>query len=336
MSLKSALKGVCNAVGVNERLVSRRRDEFLVLNYHGVVQEPRPERWSYENWDPASTFRAQLRWLKQWFTPVGLTGLREWKPGANGTRPPCLVTFDDGYRNNLTVAAPILKSEGVPALFFLATGYIGTDRTLWNDEIRVRIVNWKGSEIRLPGGGVQPTGSDVGERRTLSERVNRECKKIPNAEREAYIEYLRAETPHVSAMDDPEARAFMNWDEARTLAAMGFDIGSHTSSHPILSRISADRIPEEIQASKKMIERELGRSCESIAYPNGTADDVSEAIVEAVGNAGYEWGFMTTPVWHRVENDRYRIPRVGFPGHADLATFKFYLSGLHRRLSGAA
>ena len=334
--MKSALKGLCNAAGVNERLVSRRRGELLVLNYHGVVKEPRPERWSYENWDPAATFRSQLQWVARWFEPVGLEGLRRWTSGEKFQRPACLVTFDDGYRNNLTVAAPILKAEGVPAVFFLATDYIGADRTLWNDEVRVRVVNWRGTEIRMPDGTTQAVGGDAVGRRALSERINRQCKKIPNAERETYLEYLRAQTPQVNAMDDPEARALLNWHEARKLAGMGFDIGSHSVSHPILSRVPGDRIPYEIHESKTKIEQELGRPCEAIAYPNGTTDDVSDNVIEEVRRSGYQWGFMTTPVWHTSGDNPHRIPRVGFPGHSDLATFKFYVSGLHRRLSGAS
>ena len=137
-------------------------------------------------------------------------------------------------------------------------------------------------------------------------------------------------------MQDPEALAFMSWAEARELAALGFDIGSHTVHHPILSRLPQLAIAEELQGSRATLERELGRPCTAVAYPNGTHEDVNATVLEEVRRAGYEWAFMTTPTWAKRACSRYEIPRIGSPGHTDLATFKFYASGLHTRLKATA
>lgn len=337
MSLKSAAKAVCDSIGVNEFLVRRRRSDLLVLCYHGVLAERRPDRWSYENWVGADEFRAQLRWLKRCLRPVGLADLSGWQAGDfSSGKPPVLITFDDGYRNNLTVAAPILKEENVPAVFFLATGYIGTSRTLWNDEVRLRVLHWPEDTLRMPSDASVSLSSSVGERRTLAGRVTEECKQLDEDRCASYLEYLRSKTSSVEVMNDPEAQAFMSWNEARELADMGFELGAHTVEHPILSRIGRSRMLDELSRSKADMERELNRPCTAIAYPNGTAQDVSDEVFEAVRAIGYRWAFMTTPVWQKPGGDVLRISRVGFPGHSDLATFKFYVSGLRTSLSGAA
>src|SRR5262249_51794776 len=139
-----------------------------------------------------------------------------------------------------------------------------------------------------------------------------------------YEAYIREKTHSAVIMDDSEARAFLSWDEARELAGMGFEIGSHTAEHPILSQISRERVAAELRESKATLERELGRSCCSIAYPNGLPPDVNATVFEEVSAAGYDWAFTTVPAWHRSNEDRHNIRRVLFPGHTDLATFKTF------------
>lgn len=335
--LKSAFKGLCDVTRVNEAIVLLQRSDFLVLNYHCVLAKPRADRWSYGNDDDADSFRSQLRWLKQHFSPTDLAGLRRYCTGEwTGRKPPVLVTFDDGYRNNLTVAAPILREEGVPALFFLCTGYVGTPKVLWNHEVVMRVLHWPEPEISLPLGGQSVLPSELDARRSFSDEVNEACKGLAEEHLAEYLNFLRGKTPSVEVMDDPESRAFLSWGEARKLAGMGFEIGSHTVGHTILSRLTRARIAAELRESKATIERELKQSCCAIAYPNGSARDVNETVFEEVRAAGYDWAFTTAPVWYKAGGDRHRIPRVGFPGHTDLATFKAYASGLHTRMSRAS
>ncbi len=336
--LKSSIKHLCGAMRANEILVRLQRSDILVLNYHGVLAQARTDRWSYGNCDSADLFRAQLRWLKRHFSVQGLEGLRRWYDGKRPAepKPAVLLTFDDGYRNNLTVAAPILKEEGVPALFFLTTGLIGTTNVLWNDEVRVRVLHWPEAEIAMPSGGNSVAPVETAARRALSDKINQACKQLTEQRLGEYLEYLREKTPSVGVMDDPEARAFLTWDEARDLARSGFEIGSHTVSHPILSRIDQGRVRAELRESKAALERELGQPCRALAYPNGTVHDVNATVLEEVRAAGYDWAFMTTPVWQKPGGDPHRIARIGFPGHTDLSTFKFYVSSLHTRLSSVA
>jgi peptidoglycan/xylan/chitin deacetylase (PgdA/CDA1 family) len=337
MSLNAAIKQVCDRLHINESIVRRRSADLLVLCYHGVIAERRPDRWSYDNWVDGPSFRAQLQWLARCLEPTDLTGLRRWLDGSwTNRKSPLLVTFDDGYRNNLTEAAPILKQEGVPALVFISTGYIGTNRTLWPDEVRMRVLHWPEGDIRLPQGETVSVLSSEQERRSLADRVTQSCKRLREAAHAAYLVYLRSKTSAVDPMDDTEARAFLSWDEARGLHGMGFEIGAHTVGHPILSRLDRGRIAQELRESKQTIERELKAACLSMAYPNGTVQDFNEDVLAELSVAGYKYAFTTAPLWQKPVGDPYRIARICVPGHTDMETFKFYVSGLHTRLTGAA
>ncbi len=87
-------------------------------------------------------------------------------------------------------------------------------------------------------------------------------------------------TPH-----EQEMRA-LGWPELGELAAAGWEIGSHTCSHPHLPELDETGLAHELRASKARIEAELGRPCSSLAYPFGEAD---ARVVDATREAGYRW-----------------------------------------------
>jgi peptidoglycan/xylan/chitin deacetylase (PgdA/CDA1 family) len=78
--------------------------------------------------------------------------------------------------------------------------------------------------------------------------------------------------------------ASLGWEELRTLAAAGWEIGSHTCSHPHLTRLGDAALADELARSREAVSTEIG-SCRSLAYPYGDAD---ERVVAAAGTAGYE------------------------------------------------
>lgn len=79
----------------------------------------------------------------------------------------------------------------------------------------------------------------------------------------------------------------LNWEQIQTLADAGWEIGSHTCSHPRLTELDDDDLARELSESRAELERRLGRPCRSIAYPYG---DVDERVVEAARAAGYVAG----------------------------------------------
>src|ERR1019366_3606901 len=120
-------------LGPNRFLRWLHRRHLLIVTYHGVITAPKdPLGYAVH----VTEFEQQIAILSRYFRPISLTDL----VGAvekNKKLPDraVLVTFDDGYRNNLTHASPILRRHGVPAVIHVATGYIGTDRILWVEEI---------------------------------------------------------------------------------------------------------------------------------------------------------------------------------------------------------
>jgi peptidoglycan/xylan/chitin deacetylase (PgdA/CDA1 family) len=124
-----------------------------------------------------------------------------------------------------------------------------------------------------------------------------------------------------------DALRALDWRELAELAQAGWEIGSHTCSHPHLTDLDADRLSHELTSSKARIETELGRPCTALAYPYG---DVDERVLDAVRGAGYAWA-GTIP---RVLPSPTALlwPRVPVYHDDDIRRFRAKVSPALRRL----
>jgi peptidoglycan/xylan/chitin deacetylase (PgdA/CDA1 family) len=111
------------------------KDRGVVLMYHRVLPDARPDV------DPgmfvtASVFEHHLRLLKSRYELVTIDAFGDWMAGRRQfARPPCAITFDDGWRDNYDVAFPLLQRYDAPATVFLVTSWIGRDDMLDADRI---------------------------------------------------------------------------------------------------------------------------------------------------------------------------------------------------------
>jgi peptidoglycan/xylan/chitin deacetylase (PgdA/CDA1 family) len=236
------------------------------------------------------------------------------------------MTFDDGYRNNLTLAADVLKRQGIPCVFHVSTGYIGTGRVLWTDEVISRLIEWPQAQAPDPDGGHMALPSEPDARRKLARAIKERCKRIAWEQLLRYLDRLR-QVP-VPLDGSEELFGFMSWDEVRALRKQGFDIGSHTIEHPILTRLTPERLQFELTESKRRIEQELGAPCEVIAYPNGGRADFSEGVMQAAKRAGYRLGFTIIERFTDKPENAFAVNRLCIQGHLPLSDFEFRVSGI--------
>ena len=226
---------------------------------------------------------------------------------ARGTLPAgaLAITFDDGYADNLSIAAPILRKHGLPATLFIATGYLDGG-CMWNDRVIEAFRATRKSEIDLGQLGLQTyrVGS-VADRRAGIEGVIDATKYLSVAERNERADYVLA-AAGVSA----PAHLMLDSTSVASLASFGIDVGVHTVNHPILARTAAEEAWLEICESKHRLEELTGRSMRLFAYPNGKpGQDYSAEHVRMVREAGFEaavstaWGAATR------EDDIFQLPR---------------------------
>jgi peptidoglycan/xylan/chitin deacetylase (PgdA/CDA1 family) len=97
----------------------------------------------------------------------------------------------------------------------------------------------------------------------------------------------------------------LTWADAELLAERGWEVGSHTVTHPLLTKADDGRLHTELSESRAAIAARLG-ACTSVAYPYGLAD---ERVAEAAKLAGYDVGYMLT--FTHIADEPFRRPRVG-------------------------
>ncbi len=107
-------------------------------------------------------------------------------------------------------------------------------------------------------------------------------------------------------------KPIMNWEELSFLVKEGIEIGSHTLTHPFLTKIPPAEARKEIEDSKKLLEDKLGVEVISFCYPYG---DYNEAVVRMVRDAGYQYAFTTTKGSYAQSPSQWEIRRVYANGY---------------------
>lgn len=273
-----------------------------VLFFHRVLPEHDP--LLPDEPTPAS-FDAMLRWLKSQLTLLPLSeALRRLD---ERTLPPAAaaITFDDGYLDNLELAAPMLERHGVPATFFVATDFMDGG-LMWNDRVIEGVRNATVDELCLP-----ELCADRLALRTLEDRrravvsLLSRIKYLRDAERRAAVEgVLKACRPR----QWPEL--MMDTGQVRQLATLGFEIGAHTCTHPILTQLSDEQAEREIRDGRDRLRQVLDRDVPLFAYPNGReGTDFDVRHRDMVRRAGYAAAFTTDAGVSDHRSDRWRLPR---------------------------
>jgi|HubBroStandDraft_3_1064219.scaffolds.fasta_scaffold23470_2 peptidoglycan/xylan/chitin deacetylase (PgdA/CDA1 family) len=312
---RSALRAgalLATAAGVVPMIRRRRRrradHRVFVFAYHDVCAEG-PER---EGVISAARLRRQVRALKReyGFATLARAGELLAEPGALG-QDLVVLTFDDGYAGNFEAAWPVLRAEGVPATFFVTTGFLD-GKGLWFDLAR-----------RALAAAARPRGAPLPARlRGSLELVFGEWPGAWSPARiEGAVEHLKGVSPAArdrllaelaaAALTLAPAARPLSWAQVRELEAAGCEIGCHTVDHPILAQLPRRRQEQEIWQSRQRVAEETGRPPVSFAFPNGRARDFDGATCELLRAAGFRTACTTIRGSNRPGCDPLRLRRLG-------------------------
>jgi peptidoglycan/xylan/chitin deacetylase (PgdA/CDA1 family) len=305
--------------------LAARSGTLSVLAYHRVFDVGQDEDFPYDR-ELVSASVAEFAWqmetLRRHFRPLHLgEALRLLE--ENRPLPPraVAVTFDDGHRDNYTNAFPVLRKAGVPATVFLSTGYMDQKGTFWFDEVAFRLHRTPRREMEVPALGLRLALGTPAQRRQATDDVLARLKAVPNADRLAALRELA----HESGVDGMEADARsrpLTWEQVREMRDGGVEFGSHTVSHPILSRLGDEELRMELRSSKEELEKQLGRRVECLAYPVGGETAYDERVVEMARACGYRMALTYVPgVNPWPPGDRYRLRRLHVERYTTRARF---------------
>ncbi|HVY60262.1 MAG TPA: polysaccharide deacetylase family protein, partial [Planctomycetota bacterium] len=279
-------------------------------------------------WEPlrARPSRAELAGilevLGRRYRVVPLAAAVEMLAGRRPVEPYSLaITFDDGYRNNVTHALPVLRRFGAPATIFLATGKLDARATFAFDRLDYALQQGPGARDRA---AVAAAFSE--QRSALKGRLGadlesgRELEEIV-ARREAEVGRTLRELGEAEPWT-----ALLTWEEVERHAADPLlEFGSHTVDHVRLGLADAATARDQVRRSKEAIERRTGRPCAQFAYPNGS---FSPAAVAAVREAGYTCAVTTEDGINAPGADPLALRRIGIPLGASATEILAVASGL--------
>lgn len=221
------------------------------------------------------------------------------------------LTFDDGYRDNATVAAPVLAAAGLPATYFVTTARLGGQRFWW-DRLAHALLGPHplptGADLALGDSAVWVSLHDDEARHVALRFVHRRLRPLPPSELEEAVDgILRA--LQVDVADDDGLS--MTWQELRELADQPHaQIGAHTRTHLQLAGQRRGLQHEEVVGSVEDLRQRLGRPVTSFAYPFGSPRAVGELAPRLVREAGCRLACSTDSGPVRGGADPFRLPRL--------------------------
>jgi peptidoglycan/xylan/chitin deacetylase (PgdA/CDA1 family) len=275
---------------------------LCVLLYHRVRAAPD----EFDGWNmTAQQFEQQIGLLATCFRPLPLSEAFDRLRSGSLPRGSVAVTFDDGYADNAEVALPILARYGVPAAFFITTGYLDGGR-MWNDTIveAVRVLDRPELDLTAWGLGRLPV-HDPAQRRVAIVKILTALKHLSPVQRDQRAAELEALATRSLPRD-----LMLRSDQVRALRAAGMEIGAHTVTHPILSRLGAQEARREIRASREHLEALLGEPITLFAYPNGKpGHDYGVEHVAMVREAGFRAAWSTAEGAATRGSDPHQLPR---------------------------
>jgi peptidoglycan/xylan/chitin deacetylase (PgdA/CDA1 family) len=265
---------------------NKYKSSLRVLAYH-TVENP-------------SIFEKQLQYLQKKFNIISISELQEFFMGK-GQLPknPLLITFDDGDISVFQNAFPLIQKYQVPAVVFIITRLIDSNKTFW--------CRWVEKVFKQ-------NGKSYAEAR---KEVNR-LKRVSEAERRGYLQNL----PNVSSDQ-------LTSHKLGKLIENGIFIGNHTHTHPMINNCTEEQISEEMQKTRQFFQNYGLEGYSVFAYPNGNWDDKSEKILR---KNGIKMAFLFD---HKINSGKIhplRISRIRIDADAPLPEFKVKVAGMHSHL----
>lgn len=275
----SLLREAATKVGMLRLALYARRSPPLILMYHGVSREkPSGGLRNCEGKHIAvDQFVRHLRMLGRSHKVIPLSDMVEGLRSGLDMRGTVSITFDDGYENNASVAAPVLSDFRMTASFFVTTGFIGTGRCIWTDRLEIALDRTRAHSLRMPGEKELLPIRSLPEKRHALRMLKTYLKTQPSGDLDSIVDELTAGLGSRGIGPEGDYR-FMNWNQVRELVAAGFEVGAHTVSHPILTKIPFDEAAAEILESRDAIVRETGTCSSTFCFPNGKSSDFSTEL----------------------------------------------------------
>lgn len=329
--------------------IRRSKGKVTILMYHRVLTTDairghliQPGMYTLD-----STFEKHIKFLKEHYRIISFTDLLEYLDAnkLDKDQAYCVITFDDGWRDNYINAFPVLRENDIPATVFLTTSFIASDRCFWPESLGyliekydysnltddkrdtlVQTSNEFGLEANLLIHALKASSHDL--KLLAYDRIIESLKKYSIESIQNFIELIG----EILELKPIERRIMLNWDEINEMSANNISFGSHGCSHRLLTLLPDDAIRAELSDSLKILQAVNKNSIPVFCYPNGSYDD---RIARMVEEAGYKASVTAKFGYTDAFPNRYKLNRIGI--HNDItkttSLLALHVSGILRSVS---
>lgn len=314
--------------GVN-RLLRRKSNSPIVLFWHGVS--------NHANLDiegesfPKKLFERQVAFLAKHYEVISLDEFSRRYYERCFTNREVVITFDDGYKDNLTIAAPILKKYGLPFTVFVSAQNVEKQQRFYISIPRLIIIGGQLSEVNIPLMNYKKKLHTDVERKACAHEIEYTIKYYSHSQAKTVAEELIAsigQDKYKELCMKYTNGMLLDWEDVKKLSS-DYDctIGSHCLDHCICHpKQNKEEVKKQIMDSKALIEKRIGLKCSYFAYPNGDFSEYSNELVAENYNLGFSTKDCT--VFDKSTN-KACVGRIGAP--CDMLEFKYFLSKLSLR-----
>ena len=271
---------------INEGFQKHITNTYIILLYHGVTKQ---ESFSIENYSkkhiPEKEFYNQIKFVKKHCNLLSIHDVISIRNNCEEFLPKSVViSFDDGYENNYSVAAPILHDLKVPAIFYITSGIVNSHLMFWVDQIEdcINLCKKKRINILLDKPCLMSLHNDKSKIEAV-ELIKNYCKSVRDEEKNRVIDDLIHKTEISPSVFHSPNYDKITWSQIRELSRDTlFTIGGHSLYHEILSKLGHERMEENIELSIKLLEYNIQEKIEHYSYPEGQKRHYSEAVIQTL------------------------------------------------------
>lgn len=285
----------------------RGKHRLVILAYHSFSDRIRYLDMAVS----PSLFMEQVRYLSKVFKVQTLSSALEAWDGAAGLRSDtAVITVDDGYADNFHPLVEATSKFGAPSTLYLTTSCIDTGQPATVMWVMMAIHYAAVESIDLPEIGRGAIWIRTPKEKELAIRqIDAFLKPLSANHRSEVIEKLIEKTGRSELVRRHGQSAMLQWNQIRKMHSAGVEIGAHTLTHPVLSRLDPAAARDEIATSVQRVREALGVDTVTFAYPYGGPADVNDVAVEICRKSGVRAAVMLTE-GDMPGNDFLRIPRM--------------------------